>query len=370
MSFSTALYLSLLALPRVGILVAMFSGVPLVLAQLKFPAQLLGTGAMVTSGGLIFLLGSLLHNPIPGLQVLIYIGWCGLPALLTAEFLRRQVRVLPLIFSTSFQILFFLGGVAFFLYMKTNGQIWTGIAQSIHGAVDLVMNTAIKNSQSTLTPADQARVMALEPLVYRTFLDLLPGFFASLALLTSIVLWATSVGFLEARQIVAGLAGIDRWVLPDPLIFALISSLALLLVPSFPIRLLGTNLIMIFGVLYVGQGTGVLLSYVRRRKLGNWFWLVSGIFVLIQPMFLMILGVVGVIDIWADFRELRGKTTGGDGSGEEGRYVEKKMDDLSDRDGKHRDSFRTLCLCHSLGGPGYLGAFRGAAEFREPVWPT
>ena len=87
-SFSTALYLSLLALPRVGILVAMFSGVPLVLAQLQFPSQLLGTGAMVTSGGLIFLLGSLLHNPIPGLQVLIYVGWCGLPALLTAEFLR------------------------------------------------------------------------------------------------------------------------------------------------------------------------------------------------------------------------------------------------------------------------------------------
>ena len=369
-SFSTALYLSLLALPRVGILVAMFSGVPLVLAQLQFPTQLLGTGAMVTSGGLIFLLGSLLHNPIPGLQVLIYVGWCGLPALLTAEFLRRQVRVLPMVFATSFQILFFLGGVAFFLYMKTHGQIWTGIAQSIHGAVDVVMNTAIKNSHSTLSPADQARLISLEPLIYRTFLDILPGLFASLALLTAITLWATSVGLLENRQISPGQPGIDRWVLPDHLVFALIASMALLLVPSFEMRVLGTNLLMVFGVLYVGQGTGVLLSYVRKRKLGGWFWLVSGIFILIQPMFLMILGLVGVIDIWADFRELRGKPTGGNGSGEKGRYVEKKMDDLSDGDGSHRDSFRTFSLCELIRGSRLLGAFRGSASLRGEIRPA
>ncbi len=366
-SFSTALYLSLLALPRVGILVAMFSGVPLVLAQIQFPAQLLGTGAMITSGGLIFLLGSLLHNPMPGLQVLIYVGWCGLPALLTAELLRRQVRILPMLFSTSFQILFFLGGIGLFLYMKTHGQIWTGFAQTIHGALDVVMNAAIKNSQTTLTPSDQARVLGLEPLIYRAFIALLPGVLSSLALLTAVTVWATTVGILESRNLSSGVLGIDRWVLPDPVIFALIASMALLLIPSFEIRVLGTNLVMVLGVLYVGQGAGVLLSYVRKRRLGAWFWLVSGVFILIQPMFLMILGIVGIIDIWADFRQLRGKSPGGDGSNEKGRFVEKKLDDLSDGDGSHRYSFRTLRLRIPLRGSRLMGPFRRGGRLQGAI---
>jgi len=369
-SFSTALYLSLLALPRVGIFIAMFSGVPLVLAQIQFPAQLLGTGAMVTSGGAIFLLGSLLHNPMPGLQVLIYIGWCGLPALLTAELLRRQVRILPMIFSVSFQTLFFLGGIGLFLYMKTHGQIWTGFAQTIHGALDVVMNAAIKNSQTTLTPTDQARVLGLEPLIFRAFIGLLPGLLSSLALLTAVVVWATTVGILEGRNLSPGTPGLDRWVLPDPFVFALIGSMALLLIPSFEIRVLGTNLIMLFGVLYVGQGAGVLLSYARKRRFGPWFWLVSGVFILIQPMFLMILGIVGLIDIWADFRQLRGKSPGGDGSNEKGRYVEKKMDDLSDRDGSHRDSFRTVRLRLPLRGSRFLGTLRGGGSSGSTIRPA
>ena len=369
-SFSTALYLSLLALPRVGILIAMFSGVPIVLAQIQFPAQLLGTGAMITSGGLIFLLGSLLHNPMPGLQVLIYVGWCGLPALLTAELLRRQVRILPMLFSTTFQILFFLGGIALFLYMKTHGQIWTEISQTIHGALDVVMNAAIKNSQTSLTPSDQARVLGLEPLIYRAFIALLPGFFASMALLTALAVWASTVGILEKRNLSAGFPGIDRWVLPDPVVFALIASMALLLIPSFEVRVMGTNLVMFLGVLYVGQGAGVLLSYARKRGLRGWFWLVSGVFILIQPMFLMILGIVGIIDIWADFRQLRGKSPGGDGSSEKGRYVEKKLDNLSDGDGNHRDSFRAFRLRIPFRCSRLLGTFRRRGRIEGTIRPA
>ncbi len=345
----------MLALPRVGILVAMFSGVPLVLAQLQFPAQLLGTGAMVTSGGLVFLLGLLLHNPMPGLQVLIYVGWCGLPALLMAELLRRNVRVLPMVVSVTFQILFFLGGIGLFLYLKTHGQIWTNISQGIHGVVDSVMNTAIKNSQTSLTPAEQVKVLSLEPLIYQTFLGLVPGLFVSLSLMTSLVLWGTTVGVLESRLIRPGTVGIDKWVLPDYLIFALIGGMGLLLVPTLGSRLLGTNFLMIFGSLYVGQGAGVLLSYVRKRKIGSWFWIVSGLFVLIQPMFLLILALVGVIDIWADFRQIRGNSEGGGGSGEKSPYVDKKMDDLSGGDGGHRDSFRLFRLPNPDGRPCILG---------------
>lgn len=170
-SFSSALFLSLLALPRLGVFVAMFAGVPIIMAQLRYPAVLLGTGAMVTSGGVIFLFASLLKTTMPGLAVLLYIGLCGLPALVVASLIRRGSPPLMIILSGAFQIVFFLGGIAFLLYEKTSGELWTALSKSLHQAVLIVMNTAIQNAQTTLTPDEKTRLMALEPMIYRSGSD-------------------------------------------------------------------------------------------------------------------------------------------------------------------------------------------------------
>lgn len=294
----------------------MFSGVPLILAQLRYPSVLLGSGAMVASGGLVFLLGSLMHSPMPALQVLVYVGCCGLPALVTAEFLKRRARVLPMVAFSSFQIIFFLGALGFTLYKSTHGTLWAEVAKSIHQAISIVIETAVRNSQTTLSPADLTRLASLEPLVYRTFLGLLPGILGAFSLMTSIALWATSVAMMEKSGEAEGLRGIDRWALPDPAIFGLIASLALLLVPVFNVRLASSNIVMIFGVLYAGQGLGVLVSYIRKKKFGSWFWLLAGVFMVLQPMFFLILSLVGVLDIWFDFRQIRGNAGTGGGTDE------------------------------------------------------
>jgi uncharacterized protein YybS (DUF2232 family) len=358
-SFSSALFLSLLAFPRVGIFVALFSGVPLVLAQLRYPDILLGTGAMVTSGGVIFLLGTVLHSPLPGLQVLIYVGWCGLPALVTAEFLKRRSGIFPMILTSMVQILFFTGGLWFYIYSKTHGQLLGEIEKSLHQAVNLVIHTAIQNSQNTLAPTDQARIEALEPLIYKTLIGLFPGLLGGFALMTSIVLWATSIGVMERSGEDQGVVGIDRWILPDPLIFGLVASLALLVIPVFSLRLWGTNFLMVFASLYAGQGAGVLLSYIRKKKLGAWFWLVAGIFVLLQPLFLLILSFVGVLDLWMDFRQLRGSSGRGGESGETGIHADKKKSINSDKNDSDRGSSEFRSLCGFLWKTGFLGNKRG-----------
>lgn len=352
-SLSTALYLSLVAFPRIGIFVAMFSGLPIVLAQIRYPAVLLGTGAMVTSGGIIFLLGMLIHAPLPGLLALVYAGWCGLPALVTAEFLKRGFRVLPMVLASSLQILFFLGAIGFFLYSKTHGRLWEELQQSILHAIDLAMKSAIQNSQMALTPSDQSRLAALEPMIYRAVIGLLPGVLTSLALMTALIQWAGSVASMERMGNNGKVTGIDRWYLPDYLIFALIASLAFLLVPTFGFRLVGANLSMVFGVLYAGQGVGVLLSYIRRRKLGSWFWLVAGVFVLLQPIFLLIFSFVGVLDLWFDFRQIRGK--GGQGGSMEKPHDMDKNIDFSDKNDGGRGSSDRRGLFDPNRRPGHLG---------------
>lgn len=122
-SFSSALFLSLLALPRLGVFVAMFAGVPIIMAQLRYPAVLLGTGAMVTSGGVIFLFASLLKTTMPGLAVLLYIGLCGLPALVVASLIRRGSPPLMIILSGAFQIVFFWGESPSFFMKNERGAV-------------------------------------------------------------------------------------------------------------------------------------------------------------------------------------------------------------------------------------------------------
>ncbi len=355
-SFSSALFLSLLTFPRMGIFVAMFAGVPVVLAQLRYPALLLGTGAMVTSGGLVFLLASLLKNPMPGLSVLLYVGLCGLPALVVAAALQRGTKSLWIILLAATQILVFLGGVGFLLYERTSGELWTAVSKAVHQAVLLVMNTAIQNAQSTLTPDDKTRLLALEPMIYKTFLALIPGLFASLGLLTAMVLWGTTTALREKTGEVVRGTGPETFLLPDPLVFGFIASLALLLVPSLDVRIFGTNLLMLLGTLYSGQGVAILVNYIRKRGFGLWFWFVAGFFILLQPLFLAIFALVGILDVWVDFRGVRGSTGGG--KNDSGRRVDNggnPKDVSGPTNDSHRDalSFGLLCLgdreAHFLG---------------------
>lgn len=367
-SFSTALFLSLLTFPRLGIFVAMFAGVPVVLAQLRYPALLLGTGAMVTSGGLVFLVASLLKTPMPGLSVLLYVGLCGLPALVVAASLQRGTKSLWIILLAATQILVFLGGIGFFLYEKTSGELWTAVSKAVHQAVLLVMNTAIQNAQSTLTPDDKTRLLALEPMIYKTFLALIPGLFASLGLLTAMVLWGTTTALREKTGEAVRGSGPETLLLPDPLVFAFIAALALLLVPSLDVRIFGTNLLMLLGTLYSGQGGAILVNYVRKRGFGLWFWFVAGFFVLLQPLFLAIFALVGILDVWLDFRGLRGSPGGGKSDSE--RTVDNGGDprDVSGpKNDSHRDALSFSFLRLGDRKAHFLGTCRGRFRQRRSI---
>ena len=344
-SFSSALFLSLLALPRLGVFLAMFAGVPIVMAQIRYPAVLLGTGAMVTSGGLVFLVAAILKTSMPGLAVLLYVGLCGLPALVVATQMRRNAPPLRIILTGAFQIVFFLGGIAFLLYEKTSGELWSALSKSLHQAVLLVMNTAIQNAQTTLTPDEKTRLLALEPMIFKTIISIIPGMLASYGVMTAMALWGVSSALRESSGESSPEKGPEDFLLPDPLVFGLIASLALFLVPSLSVRIFATNLVMVVGALYAGQGIAILIHYVKKRKIGRWFWGVAAVFIALQPLFLVLFSIIGVIDVWMDFRTLRGPAGGGKISGKTLDHGENSKDVSGPTNDSHRDALSPSLLC-------------------------
>ena len=93
------------------------------------------------------------------------------------------------------------------------------------------------------------------------------------------------------------------WHAPDAWVWGLISTLALMVMPSHTVRLVGLNLIVLFFVVYTIQGMA-LLEYLLKRvsipALARGF-----ILALILPFLIVFITALGVVDIWADFRKVR-----------------------------------------------------------------
>jgi len=279
--------------------VAMFSGVPLALAQIAYHRYQLGVGAMVLSGLVVELLT---RQP---LALLFYIAWAGMSGVLAGELVRRRKDFSLSIFAISLQMVAFSSLSMGFFYLRTGGKILQELRKELFQTFDQVVRLYLQNAPATIPSVDQQLILKMEPDLFTSFLSLLPGVFVSCILLTSMVIMGMVKGILSRKSEDVPGYGIDHWVLWDPMIFLLILSLAMIAVPSHVSRVTGINLFFSIGILYVGQGAGVIVSYAKSRKLGRLFWIISATFILLQPLILLLLGIVGVLDVWVDFRKIR-----------------------------------------------------------------
>ncbi|MHB8422130.1 MAG: DUF2232 domain-containing protein [Leptospirales bacterium] len=301
-STSSALFSGVFIFPRVGLFMALFSGVPLALAQVAYHRYQLGLGAMVISGLVVEILS---HSPI---GLLFYLAWAGLSGVLAGELIRRHRTFSYSISAVSLQIAAFSSFILSFFYFRTNGKILDEMKKGLYKTFDQVFHLYLQNSPTTLSLSDQKLIQQMEPGLFLSFLSIFPGMLLSLVFLTSLVLIGMVEGVLSRKLPLSASHGIEKWLLWDPFIFILILTLVLIAIPNHYSRVAGINLFLGLGTLYVGQGAGVIVSYAKSRGLGMLFWIVAATFILLQPLILLLLGVVGVLDVWVDFRKIRHTT--------------------------------------------------------------
>jgi uncharacterized protein YybS (DUF2232 family) len=145
----------------------------------------------------------------------------------------------------------------------------------------------------------------MEPQLFQSFLAILPGFLLSGIVLTAFTQVSVVDEFLLKKSQLTSRKGISKWYLPDQMVFVFIIALALLAIPHDFSRTLGINILLVIGTIYIAQGAGVITSYTKSRSFGLWFWIVTSAFILIQPLILLMLSVVGILDVWLDFRKIR-----------------------------------------------------------------
>jgi hypothetical protein len=112
---------------------------------------------------------------------------------------------------------------------------------------------------------------------------------------------------VSRTRIGAPLAPLREFRFSDQLVWGLVVSIVLLVLPTFSgLRAVGLNLVIFFGLLYALRGLGVMAWYFAAHRVG--FALVMVVAVLALPLTSLFSLGVGLGDTWLDWRA-RARTT-------------------------------------------------------------
>ncbi len=134
---------------------------------------------------------------------------------------------------------------------------------------------------------------------------ILPGVLAGTVLLTVVLNMVISrVLLLKLAPEKAFWPPYNEWRLPDRAVWFFILAVALLLLSKGKGGSLGLSLVFVAGILYFFQGAAVVIHTLNRWNLPRVFRLFIYVMLGLQRYGVLLVVLAGLIDTWADFREL------------------------------------------------------------------
>lgn len=94
------------------------------------------------------------------------------------------------------------------------------------------------------------------------------------------------------------------WVLPERLVWILISAAILFVLPVEPGKTIGLNVLMVSTLLYCFQGIAIMLFYFSKWSVPLFVRTLVYVLLFFQTFGIILLGILGVADVWLDIRRL------------------------------------------------------------------
>jgi len=289
-------FLAVFLVPVVGIFISIFAPLPSLLSIYRFghPAGYWIPGSALLLGlPLLFYLGA--ATDAPYLLAMLLVG-----GLLGAG-MRRRWSIDKTI-GIAAGVAFLTGALTFWAVNGgSNAQFWSSLEQelreSIVSALQAYRNAGIDFDQEATLEAIQKMIPV--------FIRMLPGAaFVSALLIT----WLNT---LVARRfcVVRGLPLPEwppwsHWKAPEPLVWPVIAAGSLLLLPSKGIVLVAANLLLGLSAIYLFQGLAIAVFYLHRWNVPRLFRAIIYALLLLQQFATLLLMILGLFDIWFNFRRL------------------------------------------------------------------
>lgn len=293
-----AFFFTVLVVPMMGIFASILTPLPTLLGFYRWgrpngywiPFGTLSIGCVVLAA--TGLLGSVLY-----LVELLLLG------ILTAKGMRRQWDIARIVGWASVSV-FALGSVFFWVsHGGFQGDLFAGLEKEVHLAMAaLIQQYGPQNAQMI---AVEKSLESVVPLVVR----LLPGLAAASILL---IAW---LNLLLARHLcrvqrvaLPAWPAWSHWKSPELMVWPLIGAGLLVVTSAHPWQLVGLNLLIVLGSVYLLHGLAVVAFYFERWRLPGMLRGLGYGLIFLQQLVSLTVMVLGLFDLWLDFRHLTKKS--------------------------------------------------------------
>jgi len=288
---SFVLFAAYLAVPPIGI----FSGI---LAPFPAAYNRLISGRM---SSLIVIIGAatLITALFGAFAGLMYLGMCGMIGFLMPELLFRGFSGSRTIFwTTTANLLFFSAG--FIIYSLVSGinlqaLVSTEISSSLKQAVTIYEKSGVTGEDLELIKRSMATASDMLQRLY-------PALVTALLVLTAGCNIALLKKTIAKRAVNISIEEFSTFKNPDLLVWILIATGSVLLLPMSVITTPALNILLIVTLLYFFQGMAVISALIKKHSVPAFMRILFYVMLIIQPYLLAIVASIGLFDLWVDFR--------------------------------------------------------------------
>ncbi|MGC1456456.1 MAG: DUF2232 domain-containing protein [Nitrospirota bacterium] len=290
------LFVSGFVIPLLGQMIALFTPMPLILITIR-NGRPAGLTTLVASSVIMAALGGWQAAAILILSF-------GLMAIGTSEGMRRNLKPEQTSLLGGLLPVAVLGAVSAFYLVR--------IGKNPITEIEVYLRETMANSAKTYTAMGLKDMAAMVSSIPDSFVHYLTRLIPGIAIATSVTQAACCFGIARAiitrkpgAESISAQPSLTAWHAPDSWVWGLIAALALIIVPGETARFIGWNIAILFAVLYLAQGTAIMEHYLRKTGIKSFGRGLILVLILIMPSIVFVIAL-GVVDIWADFRKVRG----------------------------------------------------------------
>ncbi len=248
-----------------------------------------------------------LMTGISGAQVgMAYLIQFGIPALVFAEAMRRRFSV-ELSFLSSISALMGLVLLAIASYASTQEL---GMTESVGQFVQTIITESVSLNEKAGVKSEQlTEFKKAAPELGRIASSLYPAMIASAAI---IMFWVNVLllgRLMSHHSLEPPFGKLSTWRVPEQLVWGVVMGGAAVLAGEGTIRTIGMNALVVLSVVYFIQGMAILSFHFRKRGFSS-FLKGAAYLVAVRYMSLVVV-MIGLFDMWADFRKLSPKVEEG-----------------------------------------------------------
>jgi len=232
----------------------------------------------------------------------LYFGSLLMTGFFLGEFLEKHLSVEKTILYTGLAVLATCA-IFLFIYSLTSAQeIEQIISNYLHRQQTL--SSQLFSESAQLYPEIQANQQALEK-ASSLFMIAFPAILIN-SYLTMVWLNILLIKKLLLKKgiIIKSIENLNQWKAPDYLVFGVIITAVLLLLPQGVFKFISINGLIILMFVYFFQGIAIASFYFQKKSVPRILRLFFYTLIAIQPLFMFIVIGFGLFDTWINFRKL------------------------------------------------------------------